>query len=974
MQLSASNSNSMLTSFRNFSIGKKLTVGFGTILIILVVLVAFIEYKLVEQDTLQKRVIELRFPTNIAGHDLVNGINYSLAALRGYMILGTDAFKEQRKDAWQEIDHNLEIMTRMSKNWTVAKNVETLKDLKKVMAEFKIAQQQIEDISHSVDEQPAMKILLTEAAPRASKVVKAITGLINEEKIQIANTERKALLATFADSRGSFALGLASIRGYLISGEQKWADQFNQHWVTNTERLKTIEKNKRLLTPTQQKYFQTYVEMRQEFAPLPEKMFKIRGSNKWNMANYLLGTEAAPRAGKALKILKGMVEVQNTLVNNDTQTLQNESMNLKVISIIAAVIALIIGGLIARFTTRMIVSSLTEAITASKRISGGDLSSNITVNSEDETGQLLQEMKHLQSKLTQVIEKDIQSIVDTSKAGDLTQRIDLDDKEGFYKKLSSSINELVDVSENVVNDTVRMFGAMAQGDLSQRVEAEYQGAYNQLKQDANQTVEKLTQVIEGDIQNLVNSARSGDLSQRISLEDKEGFFNTLSLGINDLVAVNEQVVDDTVRMFGAMAQGDLSQRISAEYKGAFNVLKQDANQTVEKITQVIEGDIQNLVNAAKGGDLSQRIELADKSGFFNTLSRGVNDLVDVNERIINDTNKVIGSMARGDLTARIDSEYHGVFGQLKDNANETQVKLNSIINEIRETASVVSTGSREIAVGNADLSQRTESQASTLEETAASMEEMAASVKESAGNATTSAKLSLEAKDVAEQGGEVVTQVTGAMDAIRQSSKEIGDIIGVIDEIAFQTNLLALNAAVEAARAGEQGRGFAVVAAEVRSLAQRSAAAAKEIKGLIQDSSTKVKEGTALVRQTGEIFTGIVNAVGNVTKSVSDIRDAAQEQNSGVQQVNVAVTQMDGMTQHNAALVEEASAASEAMSEQAQKMISLVSFFQTNNTSKESAPNEPKTDYNQPVQRQKLVSHHSQHAAQVSQGDEWAEF
>jgi len=681
--------------------------------------------------------------------------------------------------------------------------------------------------------------------------------------------------------------------------------------------------------------------------------------------------------------------------------------------------------------TQMIALPLKEGIEVAKRISNGDLTSSINIRHKDETGQLLQTMEQMQQKLTQVIENEVQTIVDTAKEGNLTKRIALDNKAGFYQKLSSSINELVDVSESVVSDTVRMFGAMARGDLGQRIETDYQGAFdelkkdanqtvekltqvingdihnlvnaarngdlsqridlngkdgffnslsaginslvavneqvvddtvsmfsamargdlgqriepdyqgafNKLKQDANQTVEKLTQVIEGDIQSLVNAARGGDLTQRINLDDKQGFFSSLSGGINDLVAVNEQVVNDTVRMFAAMAEGDLSQQIDAQYQGAFNELKQDANQTVEKLTNVIGGDIQTLVNAAKEGDLSQRIDLSGKTGFFRTLSQGVNELVDVNERIIEDTVRVVSAMASGNLTSSIGADYKGIFGKLKDDINSTQSKLVSIISDIRATAHLVSTGSIEIATGNQDLSMRTEAQASTLEETAASMEEMASSVKESAANASNSADLALEAKNIAEQGGGMVDLAITAMNTISRSSKEIGDIIGVIDEIAFQTNLLALNAAVEAARAGEHGRGFAVVAGEVRNLAQRSASAAKEIKGLINDSGSKVSEGTGLVNKTGEILTGIVQSIGNVTLSVNEIRDAAQEQNSGIQQVNTAVTQMDEMTQQNAALVEEAAAAGESMSDQAKQMMKLMDFFQLNSAEVGSSSN-----------------------------------
>lgn len=920
-------SDALLSLFRNLSVGKKLAFGFGAVLLTIFVLVAFIEVKLFDQDELEHKVFEVRLPTTLAGHDLINGINYSLAALRGYMILGNDKFKQQRQEAWEEIEHNLDVLRTMSESWTDEKNIETLRDLEIILADFKVAQTKVERISHTEDEQPAMKILLTEAAPRAGKVVGAITAMINDEKKLPATPERKALLAQFADSRGSFAMGLASIRGYLISGDMSWANDFKRRWKGNTVALDYIQKNSRLLTASQLESFKTYVDMRAEFAPFPDKMFEIRGSDEWNMANYLLGTEAAPAATKAMNLLQQMVDVQNELVDRDEQVLRESSSDLRTISALGALLALVVGGLIAWYITRIIVTSLSEAIAASNRISAGDLSGEIKVSSKDETGQLLLGMKQMQDQLTQVIEQDVQSIVDTAKEGDLAKRIDLSNKQGFYRTLSSSINELVEVNERVVNDTVRMFGAMSHGDLSQRIDSSYQGAFGQLKQDANQTMEQLTSVIEGDIQALVNSARAGDLSKRIPMAGKEGFFSTLSAGINELVNVNEQVVGDNVRMLSAMANGDLSQRIETPYQGAFDDLKQGANLTAEKLVDVIEGDIQSLVDAANKGDLTQRIDLEGKEGFFRSLSQGVNELIDVNERIINDTVRVISAMAEGDLTAKIDESYQGLFGQLKDDTNRTQEKLTSTIANIRETSGLVSTGSGEIAAGNLDLSRRTEAQAATLEETAASMEQMAASVKENAANASGSVDLAMNAKQVAENGGSVVSQAIAAMDTISQSSKEIGNIVGVVDEIAFQTNLLALNAAVEAARAGEQGRGFAVVASEVRTLAQRSSAAAKEIKQLIHDSERKIGEGAELVNNTGEFLSNIVQSVDGVVGSISGISNAAQEQNTGIQQVNLAVSQMDEMTQQNAALVEEATAASASMNEQSRKMIDLLSFF-----------------------------------------------
>ncbi len=342
----------------------------------------------------------------------------------------------------------------------------------------------------------------------------------------------------------------------------------------------------------------------------------------------------------------------------------------------------------------------------------------------------------------------------------------------------------------------------------------------------------------------------------------------------------------------------------------------------------IEHEIDTIISAAASGDLSNRIEVKDKEGFFLNLSNGLNRLVGIADNVISDVVNMFDGLAKGDLTRQINGEYDGQFGKLQTDANATVSKLTEVLGGINESANTVTSGAEEIAQGNADLSQRTEEQAASLEETASSMEEMTATVTQSAQNATLANELAQEANTKAEHGGKVVDQAVTAMEAINDSSKRISDIIGVIDEIAFQTNLLALNAAVEAARAGEQGRGFAVVAGEVRNLAQRSAGAAKEIKELIRDSVGKVTDGTELVNQSGSTLEDIVQAVTKVADMISQISIASDQQSSGIQEVNKAISQMDEMTQQNAALVEQVSAAGEAMADQARNMKTQLGFFQ----------------------------------------------
>ena len=300
--------------------------------------------------------------------------------------------------------------------------------------------------------------------------------------------------------------------------------------------------------------------------------------------------------------------------------------------------------------------------------------------------------------------------------------------------------------------------------------------------------------------------------------------------------------------------------------------------------------------------------------------------------IVNPVNAAIGyfhHIAEGDLTEQIVVESSNEMGQLSTALKHMQDGLRNTVSTLRDATESINTGVSEIAVGNSDLSQRTEAQAASLEETSASMEELTSTVKKTAENAQEASALARNASQLAEQGGQITQDVVGTMQNMVGDSHKIADIVGVIEGIAFQTNILALNAAVEAARAGEQGRGFAVVASEVRALAQRSASAAKEIKTLITDSAGRVEVGAQLVTRSGVTMNEIVAAIARVSAIMQEIAVASAEQSKGIDQVNIAVTQMDGVTQQNAALVEQATAAASSLEEQAGRLKDAVSVFRT---------------------------------------------
>jgi len=348
--------------------------------------------------------------------------------------------------------------------------------------------------------------------------------------------------------------------------------------------------------------------------------------------------------------------------------------------------------------------------------------------------------------------------------------------------------------------------------------------------------------------------------------------------------------------------------------------------------RAVEREIDEVVTAAVAGNFATRLSLEDKDGFMRNLANSINSLCENTESAISNVASALSALANGDLSVRVTGDYQGLFDKLRNDVNLTCDRLSQTVGDISSAAVEVTNAAGEISSGTSDLSQRTEAQASNLQETAASMEEMASTVKQNAENAQQANQLAVSARDVAVKGGEVVDDVVKAMSGIEDSSQKISDIIGVIDEIAFQTNLLALNAAVEAARAGDAGKGFAVVASEVRTLAQRSSQAAKDIKDLIVDSGSQVKDGVELVGRAGESLGEIVASIKRLTDLVAEIAAASNEQSSGVEEINRAVTQMDEMTQQNSALVEESAAAAKTLEEQSQGMRTQMSFFRLDGT------------------------------------------
>jgi methyl-accepting chemotaxis protein len=825
-----------MDTLKNLSIGKKIGGGFTIVLIIMAVIVMVTMGKVSDTKNITDRVAKLRTPTALNTGAMMNGINHSLAALRGYMILGKDKFKEQRMIAWNnEIEPAMKYMDKVSVNWTDPKNVESLKIIKSKLADFKSFQQEIEDISASNDNLPATKILLSEAAPQANILLTNITKIINIEAKLPATPQRKALLGMMADIRGTTARSLANIRAYLLSGNSIFKDRFDGMWAKNIKRFGDLTAKKNLLNPEQQQLFEEFIHARTAFAPLPPKMFEIRGGNGWNVANKWLGTKAAPTAFAIKTELKKMSASQKVLLENDLKLSEQLGLELSQLLWALLISGLILGGAIAYYIGTAITRPLNQAAEKIKALSAGDLNQQLLeIKSTDETGQLSQYFNNMLTNIKSLI-----SHTQVILAGNTDN--DQFDLEGDYDK---SLQEIL--------QQAREQKEAARIKAEQDAEAAFAGYTAKANiltgtmtcdmdfkvTSMNESTEKILKSIEGSIP-------GGTKVKDIIGQSIDIFHQNPAVNRNALKAIKPgSQAEVVIELAGKVLQINASSIVDDQQNGlGYLAVWQDITEAqqakereqkdAEELKQKVDSML-NVVQAASTGDLTQEITVNGDSA-IGQMGAGL---------------KVFFQNLRNDI------------GDIGKNAES----VSAAAEELTATSTTMSANAEETSAQAGVVAAASEQVGSNVQTVATGAEEMSASIGEISNNATQAAKVSTEAVEVARRTNETIS-------TLGKSSKEIGEVVKVITSIAEQTNLLALNATIEAARAGEAGKGFAVVANEVKELANQTAKATEEISAKVQ---TIQADSSNAVDAIGEIST-IINTINDIS---STIASAVEEQSA----------------------------------------------------------------------------------------------
>jgi methyl-accepting chemotaxis protein len=852
---------------KNAKLGIKIGSGFLLMGLLLVLTVSGTMWQVHRTKDVTDRSIELRAPTLQTSLTLLNGMNRSLAALRGWIILGKEKFRDERALAWnEEIDGSLGIMKTLSQNWTDPANVERLARIEKDLEQFRVYQQEIEDIARTRDNNPASKILFEEAAPLASTLASSITSLIDQEQVLGATAERKALLGMMADVRGTTGLSLASIRAYLLSGESRFKDDFDRLWAKNTRRFADLEANSALLTADQQTAFEAFSQARGQFDPLPPQMFEIRSSSEWNLANAWLGSKAAPIAAMIVEDVQAMVVSQRELMATDASTALALSARLNRLLWILAAVGIFASALLGVLITRTITRPVSELLGVAQNVALGATDQVVAYESRDEIGELADVFRNLVESMSAKA-----TAAEQIGAGNLEVQIQVASEEDVLGKAMIAMRKSIN---RVVAETDGLVEAAVEGRLGERADgSKFHGSFRQIIEGINTTLDALVghlnavpapaMIIDTEftVQYLNDAAatmtgKTADSALGMKCHElfATGDCRSESCALKQAMTRGEQVTSETdahpngqdleISYTGVPVKNQKGEVIGAlEVVTDLTAIKH-ASRKARKVKEYQDGEVDKLttvLDKLSRGDLSTQAEVAGSDGdtaetreVFEGIAGAVNQTIDAIGALVGDSSKLAHAAKAGELQTRADASKHGGdFGEVVSGINET---LDAVVGPITEAAQVLD----KMAVK--DLSSRV-------------------------------------AGDYKGDHAKIKSTLNSALENVGES---MGMVLAGSDQVASAANQISVGAQSLAQGASEQASSIEEISAslqEMTSMSRKNSENADEARNLTSAASTASDQGMDAMRRLSGAIDKIKDSSSDTAKIIKTIDEIAFQTN-----------------------------------------------------------------------------------------------